>query len=86
VTTTMACAAVLALAVLAAHRLRAWRIRRDAERAWADACARYPWRVAAVLDGGPLLLMFGDDVLRLWWEDEGRALYPEIAAMEGQRR
>ena len=38
--------------------------------------------VAAVLDGGPLMLLVGDDALRLWWEDEGRAKYPGVAAME----
>ena len=38
--------------------------------------------VAAVLDGGPLMLLVGDDALRLWWEGEGRAKYPGVAAME----
>lgn len=75
-------AAVALVALAAWRRLRAAYWRRRAEREWAATCARVPWRVAAVLDGGPLVLALGDDALRLWWEDEGRAKYPGVAAME----
>lgn len=68
----------------AVAHLRAWRARRAAaaaERAWRETVRRCPWRVAAVLDGGPLVLLVGDAALRLWWEGEGRAKYPALARM-----
>ena len=81
--TALSLLAAVALVALAAwRRLRAAYWRRRAEREWAATCARVPWRVAAVLDGGPLVLALGDDALRAWWEAEGRAKYPGIAAME----
>ena len=81
--TALSLLAAVALVALAAwRRLRAAYWRRRAEREWAATCARTPWRVAAVLDGGPLVLALGDDALRAWWEAEGRGMYPGIAAME----
>lgn len=81
--TALSLLVAIALVALAAwRRLRAAYWRRRAEREWAATCARYPWRVAAVLDGGLLLRLLGDDALRLWWEAEGRAKWPGVAAME----
>lgn len=85
VTALLCLAALLCAAPCAWRRLRAWRSRRAAaaaEAAFAATCARVPWRVAAVLDGGPLVLLAGDDALRAWWVVEGRAKYPGLAAME----
>lgn len=65
---------VALLGVLAGLRWRALRRREREARAWADTCARYPWRVAAAREH-PMLLVYPDDVLRLWWEREGRR-YP----------
>lgn len=81
--TALSLLVAIALVALAAwRRLRAAYWRRRAEREWAATCARTPWRVAAVLDGGPLVLLAGDDALRAWWVVEGRAKYPGLAAME----
>lgn len=68
---------VALLGVLAGLRWRALRRREREARAWADTCARYPWRVAAAREH-PMLLVYPDDVLRLWWEREGRR-YPSNA-------
>ena len=75
-------AAVALVALAAWRRLRAAYWRRRAEREWAATCARYPWRVAAVLDDGLLLRLLGDEAQILWWVVEGRAKYPELAAAE----
>lgn len=69
--------ALLALPVVALLGVLAG-LRWRAARAWAETCARTPWRIAAVRDGGPLMLLMDDDVLRLWWEREGRRL-PQFA-------
>lgn len=81
-TALLALPVVALLGVLAGLRIARRRRAQRAAREWAATCARWPWRVAAVLDGGPLMMHLGDDVLRLWWEGEGRAKYPELAAME----
>ena len=59
---------VALLGVLAGLR---WRAAGRRARAWAETCARTPWRIAAVRED-PRLLLLGDDLLRLWWEREGR--------------
>lgn len=74
----LSCAALALFAAWeAVAHLQAWRARRAAaaeERAWRETVRRYPWRVAAAREH-PVLLALGDDVLRGWWEREGR-LYP----------
>ena len=70
VTYAGALAACVALAAIVRAVVLRWR-RLRAERAWQETCARYPWRVAAVYDGGPLMLFLDDDLLRAWWHDAG---------------
>lgn len=65
----LVCLALSLLSLGLALSARRDRRRLRAARVYAEACERYPWRIAAVRDMGPVLTAFvGDELLRAWWE------------------